>query len=112
MKINLIGDVELQEILDRDQSWALIFFSYYESIPCNHFRPEFSAITGHFITQVYCAEINVEENPSIADNLQIVAVPTTLLLHKGKELGRYEGPYSYEALIERITPLLKNSQKR
>jgi thioredoxin-like negative regulator of GroEL len=110
MKYDRIGDVELQEILDRDQSWALIFFSCWGSIPCNHFRPEFSAITRHFTATIYCAEINVEENPSIADKLQILAVPTTLLLHKGKELGRYEGPYSHEALIERITPLLKNSQ--
>jgi thioredoxin-like negative regulator of GroEL len=107
MKFNLIGDVELQEILDRDQSWALIFFSSWGSIPCKHFRPEFSAITSRFITAVYCAQINVEENPSIADKLGIVAVPTTLLLHKGKEWARYEGPYSHEALIERITLFLK-----
>jgi len=107
MKSNLIGDLELQEILDRDQSWALIAFTSWGSIPCNHFRPEFSALTGHFITKVYCAEINVEENPSVTDKLGVVAVPTTLLLRKGKEVARYEGPYSREALIERITPFLK-----
>jgi len=107
MKLNLISDLELQEILDRDPSWAMIFFSCWGSVPCNHFRPEFSRLTDHFITTVYCAEINVEENPSIADRLGITAVPTTLLIHKGKEAARYEGPYSHEALIERVTPLLK-----
>jgi thioredoxin-like negative regulator of GroEL len=110
MKYRLIGDVELQEILDRNSSWALIAFTSCGSIPCNHFRPEFTAITNHFITKVFCAEINVDDNPTIVAKLGVVAVPTTLLFHNEKEKGRFEGPYTREALIERIAPLL--AQKR
>jgi len=107
MRHQLIGDLGLQEILDRGSSWALVAFTSWGSIPCNHFRPEFCAIAGHFRADIYCAEISMDENPSIADRLKIMAVPTTLLLHRGKEVRRFEGPYSQEALIKRVTRLLR-----
>ena len=50
--------------------------------------------------------IDVTENPTITDELGVQAVPTLLVFRDGEEVARYEGPYSREALNERLTNLM------
>ena len=45
-------------------------------------------------------------DPSITEELGVQAVPTLLVFREGEELARYEGPYSREALNDRLTQLL------
>ena len=49
---------------------------------------------------------DVTENPTITDELGVQAVPTLLVFRDGEEIARYEGPYSREALNERLTNLM------
>jgi len=50
--------------------------------------------------------IDVTENPTVTDELGVQAVPTLLVFRDGEEIARYEGPYSREALNERLTNLM------
>lgn len=107
MRNTVIGDLTLESVMSKRGVWVLVAFMYYGSIPCRFFRPEFRKISEHFGRKLWHGEINAEENPTITDTLKVVAVPTTLLLYNGVVEGRYEGPYSHEALIERIDRVLK-----
>jgi thioredoxin-like negative regulator of GroEL len=106
----VIGDLRLQEVLEHPNTWELITFTYYGSASCKHFRPEFTKLAYHFIDKMCAFEISAEENPTITDAFKVIAVPTTLLLHKGIEVNRFEGPYSSEALIERINEAIIKEQ--
>ena len=46
-----------------------------------------------------------------SEEFGIKAIPTTVVFRDGEKIAAYEGPYSREALIERITLLLHASQR-
>lgn len=101
----LVGDEDLERLALGDKGVVAILFFDYTSQPCRLFRAEWNATAGNF-PQVPFFEINVTENPGIAGELGICAVPTMLVMRNGTELRRFEGPYSREALSERVKLLL------
>ena len=109
--VSRIGDIGVRELIQKDRGYSAVLFFDYHSIPCDHFRPEFQVFAKE-MRMVFCAELVCDENPTITDELGVSAVPTTLLFKGGKELGRWEGPYSYEALKERVIETIKNWKKR
>jgi thioredoxin 1 len=101
-----LNDTGLEErVLEADGLLAVAFLDY-GSIPCDHFRPELDAISETMDGKVGFYKIDVTENPSITEELGVQAVPTLLVFREGEEIARYEGPYSREALGDRITALL------
>ena len=94
-----------QQVLEADGLVAVAFLDY-GSIPCDHFRPELDAVSDTLDGKVQFFKIDVTENPSITEELGVQAVPTLLVFREGEEIARYEGPYSREALNDRITALL------
>lgn len=104
--VSRIGDYELTEILEKDTNWCAVAFMSYGSIPCDHFKPEFESFA-QGMKGVYCAEIIAEEHPSMCERLEVTEVPTTLILKGGKKFAAYVGPYSHEALTDRVKKLTK-----
>lgn len=96
-----INDTELEEILTTEKSWNAVVFLQTSSISCDHFKPEFDAFS-LARKDISCGRLDIDENPSITDKCKVTAVPTVLLFWKGKEVGRWEGPYSHEALLQRV----------
>jgi len=107
-----INDRQLREILRQSLDWSAIAFVSYGSIPCDNFRPEFEALAETFMTNVFCGWLDVDENPTITEKLKVQAVPTTVLYKNGQELARYEGPYSREALDERVRAVMSPKKKK
>jgi thioredoxin 1 len=101
-----LNDHGLEErVLECDGIVAVAFLDF-SSIPCDHFRPELEAVSETMAGKIEFYKIDVTENPSITEELGVQAVPTLLVFRDGEEIARYEGPYSREALSERITALL------
>jgi thioredoxin-like negative regulator of GroEL len=109
--IHYINDDRLERLIcesitDRGIGlWAVAFLDY-GSIPCDHFRPEFQSASETFSGKIAFFMIDACENPTITDALHVVAVPTLLVFKGDDEIGRYEGPYSREALVERLGKLV------
>lgn len=101
------NDQVLEELLISGKSWLAVAFFCRSSIPCDHFMPEFKKLAEVLDSKVRCVRIDVDENPTITDQLKVTAVPTTLLFEKGTEKARYEGPYSSEALAQRFANVMK-----
>jgi thioredoxin-like negative regulator of GroEL len=108
--VHRIADIELRELVEKDRGYSAVLFFDYLSISCDHFRPEFQAFARE-MRLIFCGELVCDENPTITGEMGVSAIPTTLLFKAGKELGRWEGPYSREALKERAVEAIKNSKK-
>src|SRR5262245_12629119 len=101
-----LNDQGLEErVLESDGLVAVAFLDY-GSIPCDHFRPELDAVSDLLDGRIEFYKLDVSENPSITEDLGVQAVPTLLVFRDGEEVARYEGPYSREALGERLTTLM------
>ena len=101
-----LNDTGLEQRVTESDGLVAVAFLDYGSIPCDHFRPELDAVSDTLDGKVQFFKIDVTENPSITEELGVQAVPTLLIFREGEEIARYEGPYSREALNDRITALL------
>lgn len=108
--VTRLNDLKLEELLLTDEGWLAIACVGFGSIPCEHFMPEFEKYAGRVQTKVRCCTFEVIEHPTITDQLRIMAVPTTVLFLEGKEKARYTGPYSMEALEERIAVVISKNR--
>lgn len=111
-KVRVVNDIELFRRLDDAEAWTAVAYVARDSIPCDHFRPEFDGFGERFYGRVDACILDVDENPSATEHMGILAVPTTVLYRGGKERARYEGPYSLKALDERVRHLLREGESR
>lgn len=105
----MLRDVNDQGLEDRivvGGGLVAVAFLDYCSIPCDHFRPELNAVAEKMDGKVDFYRLDVTENPTITNELSVEAVPTLVVFRDGEELARYEGPYSREALGDRLAALL------
>jgi thioredoxin-like negative regulator of GroEL len=102
-----VTDEEFRKVLP-GPGWIAVLFWTYQSIPCRHFKPEFQKFSDK-TTTVFCAMLLVDEHPTILSELGVTVVPTTLLFKDGHEWARYEGPYTAEALSERVSQVMKKA---
>jgi thioredoxin 1 len=66
--------------------------------PCKIFAPIFQKIQQEYYGDFIFAKINVDENPFIAQQFGITAVPTTLFLKGGQVLIKQPGAMNYYSL--------------
>ncbi|MFN3484628.1 MAG: thioredoxin family protein [Planctomycetota bacterium] len=107
-----LNDHGLEERVLEAEGPVAVAFLDFGSIPCVHFRPELEAVAEALEGKVAFYRIDVTENPSITEELGVQAVPTLLVFRDGDEIARYEGPYSREALAERLSALLAGKRPR
>lgn len=110
-RVRHVNDTQLEEIILEDAGWVIVAFLDRCSIPCEHFWPEYRKFADSIEGKTRTLRIDVSENPTITDQLGVVAVPTTLLFKDSEEEARYEGPYSSAALEERVTKLMSRGKK-
>lgn len=104
--VKRLNDWLFDETLDREKGVVGVAFMSYTSIPCDHFMPELVALAEIMEGRIKFFIVDVVENHSLADELAIAAAPTLVIFKDGDELKRYEGPYSKEALKDRLETLL------
>lgn len=110
-KVRYVNDTQLEELLIEEKGWIVVAFLNRQSIPCDHFWPEFKQYAASTKSKIRCFRIDVTENPTITAQLEVVSIPTTLVFHSGDEVARYEGPYSHESLMDRISTVMSKGKK-
>ncbi len=73
--------------------------------PCKIFAPIFQKIQQENYKDFIFAKINVDENPFIAQQFGITAVPTTLFLKGGQVLKKQPGAMNYSSLKQILEKL-------
>lgn len=110
-RVRHVNDIQLEEILLEAEGWVIVAFLDRQSIPCEHFWPEYRRFADSIEGKTRTLRIDVCENPLIVDQLKVIAVPTTLIFRDSAEEARYEGPYSFEALTERVAKIMSREKK-
>ncbi len=59
--------------------------------PCRRMTPKFKKVSKSYVGKVVFAELNVDEQQSIARAYNVRSIPTTILFIKGKEMDRVTG---------------------
>jgi thioredoxin len=59
--------------------------------PCQAMRPVLAAVAGEYARDVRMAEVDVEDQPALAEQFAVRAMPTFVILRDGREVGRFVG---------------------
>jgi len=104
--VKRINDRDLEDLIATKKDAFGVIFMATASIPCDHIRPEIEALPAALHQRLKIYWMDVDENPTITEELSIDSVPILAIYRNEEEIVRYEGPYSKEALKSRIENLL------
>lgn len=75
-------------------------------MPCRMLGPIIERIDEHFSPRIKVVKVNVDENPIIGNQYQILAIPTIMIFKDGKLLQRIPGLLPEASLKQVITQVL------
>lgn len=68
--------------------------------PCRQMAPELAAATPRLEPQVRVAKVDTEAVPALAQRFAIRSLPTLVLLHHGREVGRVSGALPATRIVQ------------
>jgi thioredoxin 1 len=74
--------------------------------PCKALAPAFASAAQSMTGDVTFAKLDVDSNPEIAKQYNVMSIPTILILKDGVELGRLIGARSTDQLINEVSTLI------
>jgi thioredoxin 1 len=77
--------------------------------PCRAIAPTLERISEEYNGRLVVAKVDVDENPMYAQRFGVQGIPTLLLMHQGKELGRIVGAVPEAKIKASITDFLQQS---
>lgn len=78
--------------------------------PCRQLAPELEKTAEQFGDKVKILKVNVDENQLLASRYGIMSIPTLLIFHNGKEIGRHSGFIGSAALTTSLEKYLSDSK--
>ena len=95
-----------KEILDSDVPVLVDFWAEW-CMPCRMIAPVVDGLSKDYEGKVKFAKVNVDDNPKLATDLQILSIPVLILFKNGKELNRITGVNSRQNIKKEIDTALK-----
>lgn len=80
------------------QTPVLVDFGATWCGPCRQMEPALAYLSVQYADRVKVGKVDVDENPRIASQYGVRALPTVILFQNGNEVARAEGSMSYKGL--------------
>lgn len=77
--------------------------------PCRAMEPILDEVAGKTGGSALVAKLNVDDNPSIANQYGIFSIPTLIIFHQGKESRRFTGVQPADRILKIIADLKSKS---
>lgn len=77
--------------------------------PCRMMGPIIEELSKEFDGKIKIKKLNVDENPNIASEYEILSIPTLKVFKKGKIVEEMAGLQPKEVLTEKINNLIKGN---
>jgi thioredoxin 1 len=71
--------------------------------PCRQVAPVLEEIAGEYPEKITIAKVNIDENPAIARNYQIMSIPTMSVFHKGQVVKSIVGARPKAAILKELS---------
>ncbi len=98
-----------KEVLESEIPVLVDFWAPWCS-PCLVVSPLVEEISYEYGGKIKVCKVNVEEAPLTASNYGVMAIPTLIIFHKGKEVGRIVGVVSKGEILEKFKPFIPDKE--
>ena len=74
------------------------------SVPAQQLQPQLEQLATAHIEQVKVVNVEIEANPTVTSNYNVLNLPTLILFKNGQEVARLTGPQDKESVLAAIRP--------
>ena len=99
MEIKLSTENFEKEVLKTEKPVLVDFYADWCG-PCNAMAPVIEELAKELEEKVKVGKINVDENPDIAVEYNVMSIPTFIIFKNGKEEKRFVGVRDKEELLK------------
>jgi thioredoxin 1 len=85
---------------------VLTHFSAEWSIPAKRVVPDLTKLATDYEDRMKVVELDIEANPAVTSDYQVLNIPTLILFKHGLELERITEEFSRATILKRVTPHL------
>jgi thioredoxin 1 len=72
--------------------------------PCKAIEAYLEEIAAQYPEQVKVVKLDIESNPTVTSDYNVLTIPTLILFKNGQEVVRLNGSQSKQAVLEKIIP--------
>lgn len=101
-----VSEQDFQSIVLRSEQPTLVDFTATWCGPCKMLEPVLKQLADEWQAQVKIVKLDVDQNPELAMQYQVMGVPTLILFSKGKAVERVTGYQPKDRLIKVFGSLL------
>ena len=74
--------------------------------PCKSLAPILDEVAGENADKITVAKVNVDDNPDLARQFDIMSVPTMIVFKDGQPVHRFQGASGKAGLLEHLSDFL------
>ncbi len=95
-----LTDENFQETIENTELPIIVDFGASWCGPCRMMEPIFNVLAKELENKVILAKLNVDENPEISKNYEIMSIPTFIMFQDGELVKKVMGAHPKEKFLE------------
>jgi thioredoxin 1 len=104
-----VTDADFAQVVAASDKPAVVDFWADWCEPCRTMSAYVSFLAADYDGRLLTAALDVDENPAVAEQYQILGLPTLLFLRQGVEVARIVGVVAYDEIVRQVEQHLADS---